>query len=48
MLHLDLTIGLVFVKFIFDNSQLWSPPIFNTCVFFFSAFTFFSDVLLTF
>ena len=22
MLHLDLTIGLVFVKFIFDNSQL--------------------------
>ena len=38
MLHLDLTIGLVFVKFIFANSQLWSPPIFNTCVFFFFGF----------
>ena len=35
-------IGLVFVKFIFDNSPLWSLPIFNTRVFFqFPAFAFF-------
>ena len=39
-------IGPVFVRFIFDYSRLWSPFFLKPV--FFSAFTFFSDVLLTF
>ena len=39
-------IGPVFVRFIFDNSPLWSPFFLKPV--FFAAFTFFSDVLLTF